>query len=64
MYVNGSDGRPKYNRIYNNQMEAPDELMRITDSDYNLFQVRQPGCLGFSPGDTNKRTPGDNDSHG
>lgn len=37
--VEGSDGRPKFNRVYNNLMEAPSEVMKIKEADDNTFEV-------------------------
>lgn len=39
--VRGSDGRPRYNRIYNNTLMSDDETVKMIESDDNVIEVGQ-----------------------
>lgn len=38
--VHGSDGRPRYNRVYNNTLMSDDETVKMIESDDNIIEVR------------------------
>lgn len=38
--VAGSDGRPRYNHVYNNSLISDDSTIKVIEADDNIFEVR------------------------